>query len=70
MIKEQEENHGWTFMFLASNIDAVTEGEKIGFRRDRVVDYKVRENTPHMYAKMSDAISAYLVSGDIDIENF
>ena len=70
MIKEQEENHGWTFMFLASNIDAVTEGEKIGFRRDRVVDYKVRENTPHMYAKMSDALSAYLVSGDIDIENF
>ena len=39
MIEEQQEEFGWEFIFLGSNIDAVREGERIGIRRQRCVDY-------------------------------
>ena len=40
MIESEQEKNGWEFMFLGANIDAASEGAKIGIRRDRSVRYK------------------------------
>ena len=39
MITKQTEKHGWEFLFLGANIDAVAEAEKVGIRADRAVSY-------------------------------
>ncbi len=39
MIKHQTNGHGWTFMFLGANMDAVKEASSIGISRDYAVDY-------------------------------
>ena len=38
MVEQQQEN-GWEFIYLASNIDAVESSKAFGFRRKNVVDY-------------------------------
>lgn len=39
MITKQTEKHGWEFLFLGANIDAVAEAEKVGIKADRAVSY-------------------------------
>ena len=39
MIKHQTNGHGWTFMFLGANMDAVSEAASLGISRDYAVDY-------------------------------
>lgn len=39
MIKHQTNSHGWKFMFLGANMDAVKEAESIGINRNLTVDY-------------------------------
>ena len=39
MIKHQTNGHGWEFMFLGANMDAVNEAAGIGIKADRAVDY-------------------------------
>lgn len=39
MIKHQTNGHGWKFMFLGANMDAVKEAESIGITRDCSVTY-------------------------------
>ena len=39
MIKHQTNGHGWKFMFLGANMDAVTEAESIGISRDWSANY-------------------------------
>ena len=40
MIKRQQEKYGWEFIFLGANIDAFSEAERLGIRRDRAVRYE------------------------------
>ena len=37
---EAKKRHGWEFLFLGANIDAVSEGEKLGISRNRSVTYE------------------------------
>ena len=39
MIKHQTNGHGWKFMFLGANMDAVKEAESIGISRDYSTNY-------------------------------
>lgn len=39
MIKHQTNGHGWEFMFLGANMDAVKEAASLGINHDRAVDY-------------------------------
>ena len=39
MIKHQTNSHGWRFMFLGANMDAVKEAESIGISKDWSVNY-------------------------------
>lgn len=39
MIKHQTNGHGWKFMFLGANMDAVKEAESIGISKDWSVNY-------------------------------
>ena len=56
MIKEQEEKHGWEFIFLAANIDAGEVAESMGIRRDRAVNYSVAEETTEMYEELGERL--------------
>lgn len=40
MIEKQKEKHGWEFMFLGANMDAVSEAEKVGIGADRSVTFQ------------------------------
>lgn len=39
MIKQKTEEHGWEFIFLAANIDAVETAGNIGIRRERAMNF-------------------------------
>lgn len=38
MIKEREEKHGWSFIYLGANIDAFNEAGSFGLRREQAFD--------------------------------
>lgn len=59
MIQHQEEKHGWEFLFLAANIDAVETAESIGIRKDRAFNYVVEEDTKVMYEELGESIRSY-----------
>ena len=39
MIEEQQKEYGWEFIFLGANIDAVSEGRRLGVRASRSARY-------------------------------
>ena len=39
MIERRKEKHGWEFLFLGANIDAVAEAGRLGIRADRAVRF-------------------------------
>lgn len=39
MIKRQKEEHGWEFLFIGANIDAVETAKRYGISSDRAVNY-------------------------------
>ena len=39
MIERRKEKHGWEFLFLGANIDAVAEAGKLGIHADRAVRF-------------------------------
>ena len=59
MIKTQEEEYGWEFLFLGANMDAVETARHFGIRKDHAVNYHSdRQGTALNYEVLSDAISA------------
>lgn len=40
LIHEQEEKHGWEFLFLGANIDAAAEADRFGICKERAVRYE------------------------------
>ena len=38
-IKRKQEEHGWEFLFLGANIDAIETAEQIGINQDRAANY-------------------------------
>ena len=59
-IEEQKEKHGWEFVFLGANIDAVSTAGKLGINPNRSVDYLADgEGTSLSFRVMSEAVSEY-----------
>jgi len=57
MIQRQKEKHGWEFLFLGANIDAVGTARRLGIDEDRAVNYHSdSEGTVLNYEVVSEAI--------------
>ena len=59
MIKHQTNGHGWEFMFLGANMDAVKEAASIGINSNRSVSYDyTSQGVDALYATMDCMASA------------
>lgn len=59
MIERQKARHGWEFLFLGANIDAVETAGRFGIGADRAVNYHAdRTGTQLNYEVLSEAVSA------------
>ena len=59
MIKHQTNGHGWEFMFLGANMDAVKEAASIGIRHDRSISYDwTSRGTDALYSTVTAAACA------------
>lgn len=59
MIKHQTNGHGWEFMFLGANMDAVKEAENIGISRSHSHTYDYSDiGTKSVYTTLSATASA------------
>ena len=59
MVKKMEKEHGWEFLYLAANIDAVKTGAGIGIREDRAVNYKASaRGTKNLYYAVGCALES------------
>lgn len=60
MIKHQTNGHGWKFMFLGANMDAVKEAESIGISKNCAVNYTWSNmGTDALYRSVSTTATAY-----------
>lgn len=60
MIKKKQDKHGWEFLFLGANIDAVSTAKSFGIREDNAVDYNCdAEGTALVYESVSAAVTAH-----------
>ena len=72
-IKRQSEKHGWEFIFLAANIDAVETAENIGIRRERAANYsQTKKGVEKSYFAMSEAITTVRAccADEMDLEKY
>lgn len=59
MIKHQTNGHGWEFMFLGANMDAVKEAQDIGISANRAISYDWSFNgTDALYSTVTAAACA------------
>lgn len=57
---EEEKTHGWEFVFLGANIDAVETAGRFGISADRAVDYVPdSQGTALNFQMMSDAVAGF-----------
>ncbi len=57
MIENQKEKHGWEFLFIGANIDAVETAKHFGIGADRAVDYHAdRKGTAVLYEAVSKTV--------------
>jgi hypothetical protein len=63
MITHQTEKYGWEFIFMGANIDVAKEGDKLGIRADRSVNFCASSaGVSAMYSKtlsMCDSIRTF-----------
>ena len=66
MIERQKEKHGWEFLFLGANIDAVETAKNFGISEDRAVNYHSdSEGTQLNYEVLSEAICSVRCSAPL-----
>ena len=57
MIETQKKEHGWEFIFVAANIDAVETAKAYGIDEDKAVNYHAdKRGTACVYENVSDAV--------------
>lgn len=57
MIERQKEKHGWEFLFIGANIDAVETASMYGIGADRAVNYNAdKEGTSIVYESVAKAV--------------
>ena len=65
MIKHQTNGHGWKFMFLGANMDAVKEAENIGINKEWATNYTyTAQGTSAAYATVDCLTSSLRSTGD------
>ncbi len=58
-IKKMEEKHGWEFIFLGANQDAISEAQNYGIKTKRAMTYAADAvGTEHVYFSISNNIMA------------
>lgn len=58
MIEHQKEKHGWEFLFIGANIDAVETAKHYGISSDNAVNYRAdSKGTEMLYASVSHAVT-------------
>ena len=66
MVKKQEKNHGWQFLFLGANIDAVETGANFGFDACNSINYLADEKgTKKVYKAVSYAVESARACGSV-----
>ena len=66
-IEQKKAKHGWEFIFLGANIDAVETAGHFGISPDRAVDYLAdSEGTKLNYAVMAQAVATFRKTGTVD----
>lgn len=66
-IEEQKTKHGWEFIFLGANIDAVQTAGRFGINADRAADYLAdSKGTELNFKVMSAAMTNFRESGTLD----
>ncbi len=65
MIKTQQEEYGWEFLFLGANIDAVETGASFGFKKERVANYDIDTGAADMFCALEETISDFRRCGKI-----
>lgn len=57
LIQQQQEKHGWEFIFLGANIDAAQEAASIGIARNNAYKFQVSEaGVKEMYCIAFEAV--------------
>ncbi len=60
MIRHQQMHHGWEFIFLGANIDAVATAQRLGISSEKAQDYHADSKGIELnFSVMSDAIAFY-----------
>lgn len=58
MIEHQKSKYGWEFIFLGTNIDAISTAERFGISKDRATNYNAdSEGTLLNYEVISETVS-------------
>lgn len=65
LVKEQEDKYGWTFIFLAANMDAIAVGGGYGVAAGNSLTYDVN-NIGATYALASSKVSGLRSTGNFD----
>lgn len=66
MIEHQKKKHGWEFIFIGANIDAVETAAGLGIERNRAVNYRAdHQGTQLLYETLAAPISAMRSNADI-----
>lgn len=59
MVEKEKKEHGWEFLFLGANIDAIAVADKFGIGADRAFNYECdEEGTALNYRVLSETVSA------------
>ncbi len=67
MVRHEQEKHGWEFLFLGANMDAIAAARSFGIREDRAVRYACDGvGTGLNFAVTGQAISALRRDGAIE----
>ncbi|MBR4514709.1 MAG: VWA domain-containing protein [Lachnospiraceae bacterium] len=63
MVKRQQEEYGWEFIFIGANIDSFAESEKFGIKKERTVNY-VHDSigTANVFAGVAKAACAVMAA--------
>ena len=65
LIKQQEDQYSWDFVFLGANMDAVAVGEGFGFKAGKSLTYDVN-NTSAMSASLTGYAMRSRSAGSVD----
>ena len=69
MVRHEREKHGWEFLFLGANMDAIAAARSFGIREDRAVRYKADPaGTALNYDAVGTAVSGLRRNREIDAD--